>query len=63
VLDGETGTIVDGTDVGQIATAITEILADPDRAARMGAAGRRWAVDNWQWRRQAQRLAGLLTKT
>ncbi len=56
----ETGLIVDGTDVDQIATATSEILADPDRAARMGAAGRRWAVDNWQWRRQAARLAGLL---
>ena len=60
VRDDETGRIVDGTDVGQIATAISEILVDPDRAARMGAAGRRWAVDNWQWRSQAARLAGLL---
>jgi len=60
VRDGETGRIVDGTDVGQIATAISEILVDPDRAALMGAEGRRWAVDNWQWRRQAARLAGLL---
>ena len=60
VRDDETGRIVDGTDVGQIATAISEILVDPDRAARMGAAGRRWAVDNWQWRSQAPRLAGLL---
>jgi phosphatidylinositol alpha-1,6-mannosyltransferase len=63
VRDGETGSIVDGTDVDEIATAITGILVDPDRAARMGAAGRRWAVDNWQWRYQAQRLAGLLTRT
>jgi len=60
VRDGETGRIVDGTDIGQIATAISEILVDPDRAARMGAEGRRWAVDNWQWRSQAARLAGLL---
>jgi phosphatidylinositol alpha-1,6-mannosyltransferase len=60
VRHGETGLIVDGTDIDQIATATSEILADPDRAARMGAAGRRWAVDNWQWRSQAARLAGLL---
>jgi phosphatidyl-myo-inositol dimannoside synthase len=60
VRHGETGLIVDGTDLDQIATATSEILADPDRAARMGAAGRRWAVDNWQWRSQAARLAGLL---
>jgi phosphatidyl-myo-inositol dimannoside synthase len=56
----ETGLIVDGTDVDQIATATSDILADPDRAARMGEEGRRWAVDNWQWRSQAARLAGLL---
>ena len=49
------------TDVDQIATAITEILADRDRAARMGKAGRRWAVDNWQWRYQAARLGVLLS--
>jgi phosphatidyl-myo-inositol dimannoside synthase len=60
VRHGETGLIVDGTDLDQIATATSEILADPDRAGRMGAAGRRWAVDNWQWRSQAARLAGLL---
>jgi len=60
VRHGETGLIVDGTDLDQIATATSEILADPDRAARMGAAGRRWAVDNWQWRSQGARLAGLL---
>jgi phosphatidyl-myo-inositol dimannoside synthase len=60
VRHGETGLILDGTDIDQIATATSEILADPDRAARMGAAGRRWAVDNWQWRSQAARLAGLL---
>ena len=60
VRHGETGLIVDGTDLDQIATATSEILADPERAARMGAGGRRWAVDNWQWRSQAARLGGLL---
>ena len=62
VRDGETGLVVDGWDVGEIATAVSDILADPDRAARMGAAGRRWAVDNWQWRYQAARLAGLFER-
>lgn len=60
VLDGETGLVVDGWDVGAIASSVGDLLADPDRAARMGAAGRRWVVDNWQWRTQAQRLAALL---
>ena len=60
VVDGETGRVVDGTDVDEIATAVSDILGDPQRAAEMGAAGRRWAVDNWQWRNQAARLHALL---
>ena len=60
VRDGETGVVVDGWDVGAIAAAVGDLLADPDRAARMGAAGRRWVLDNWQWRTQARRLAALL---
>ena len=61
VLDGETGLVVDGWDVGAIAAAVSELLADPERAAQMGAAGRRWVVDNWQWRYQAARLRALLS--
>lgn len=60
VRDGETGVVVDGTDVGEVATAVSDILADPERRAAMGAAGRRWVVENWQWRTQAARLADLL---
>ncbi|BBX69649.1 glycosyltransferase family 4 protein [Mycolicibacterium psychrotolerans] len=60
VLDGETGLVVDGWDVGAIAAAVGDLLADPARAAAMGAAGRKWAVDHWQWSMQAQRLARLL---
>ncbi|OAN27383.1 glycosyltransferase family 4 protein [Mycolicibacterium iranicum] len=60
VVDGQTGHVVDGWDVGAIAAAVGNLLADPARAAEMGAAGRRWAVDNWQWSRQAQRLSRLL---
>lgn len=60
VLDGETGVVVDGWDVGAVAASVSDLLADPDRAARMGAAGRRWVVDNWQWSTQAARLAELL---
>jgi phosphatidyl-myo-inositol dimannoside synthase len=60
VQDGVTGLVANGSDLDEIATAVAEILTDPDRAAQMGAAGRRWAVDNWQWRTQAARLARLL---
>jgi len=60
VVDGETGLIVDGWDVGAIAAAVGDLLADRTRAAAMGAAGRTWAVENWQWQMQAARLARLL---
>jgi phosphatidylinositol alpha-1,6-mannosyltransferase len=61
VIDGETGLVVDGGDVGAIEVAVGDLLADPDRAKQMGAAGRRWVVENWQWRTKAQRLGELLT--
>jgi phosphatidylinositol alpha-1,6-mannosyltransferase len=61
VVDGETGLVVDGWDVGAIAAAVGDLLADPARAAAMGAAGRNWVVDNWQWRTKAERLSELLT--
>ena len=60
VVDGETGLVVDGWDVGAIAAAVGDLLADRTRAAAMGAAGRTWAVENWQWQMQAARLARLL---
>ncbi|MFY9920275.1 MAG: glycosyltransferase, partial [Mycobacterium sp.] len=61
VQDGVTGRVVNGNDVDEIASAVGEVLGDPERAAQMGAAGRRWAVDNWQWRNQAARLHVLLS--
>lgn len=60
VRNGVTGRVVDGRDVGEIAAAVGDLLADPARAAEMGDAGRRWAVDNWQWSNQAARLHALL---
>jgi phosphatidyl-myo-inositol dimannoside synthase len=61
VRDGETGLVVDGWDVGAIAAAVGDLLADPARAAAMGATGRQWVVENWQWRTKASRLSQLLS--
>jgi phosphatidyl-myo-inositol dimannoside synthase len=60
VVDGQTGVVVDGWDVGAIAAVVGDLLADPARAAAMGAAGRQWVVDNWRWRTKAASLAELL---
>ncbi|MBS9532963.1 glycosyltransferase family 4 protein [Mycobacterium sp. M1] len=60
VLAGRTGSVVDGTSVEQVGAAVAALLADPDRAAAMGAAARDWVQQHWRWDTQAQRLAALL---
>lgn len=60
VRHNETGIVVDGRSEQQVADAVTELLADPDRAAAMGAAGRAWATAQWRWDTLAARLAELL---
>ncbi|MFJ3927489.1 glycosyltransferase family 4 protein [Streptomyces sp. NPDC090022] len=61
VLDGRTGRVVDGTDTEVVAGTLTRLLLDPERAARMGAAGRRWAQESWSWEASARHLTRLLT--
>jgi starch synthase len=69
VADGETGLLVpieqatDGTGtpldparfVADLAAAIAELIADPARAAAMGKAGRRRAVEHFSWTAIAER--------
>ena len=57
---GETGTLVDGRDVHEVATAVADLLADPEQAAKLGAAGRDWMRSSWRWDQRADRLAALL---
>lgn len=49
VRDGQTGLVVDGTSTGQVAEAITGLLADRPRASAMGLRGRSWVLENWRW--------------
>ena len=60
VLDGRTGTLVDGTRVAEVASAVADLLEDPVRARAMGAAGRAWVEREWRWDVLAARLRGLL---
>lgn len=60
VLDHRTGRVVDGRDVDAITDAVGELLADPDRAAAMGAAGRDRVMSHWRWDTLAARMAELL---
>lgn len=60
VRHNETGLVVDGRSVREIAGAVADLLSDRDRAAAMGAAGRRWVTSQWCWDKLAARLADLL---
>jgi phosphatidylinositol alpha-1,6-mannosyltransferase len=60
VRHNKTGMVVDGRSVRQIADAVSELLADPDRAAAMGAAGRKWITAQWRSDDLAGRLSDLI---
>jgi glycosyltransferase involved in cell wall biosynthesis len=47
VLDGVTGYLVDPGDETSMARRITELLTDPAKAQRFGAAGRRHVIGHW----------------
>jgi phosphatidyl-myo-inositol dimannoside synthase len=49
VRSGETGYLVDGESVHEIAAAVGELLAEPAQAAAMGDRGRQWVSDDWSW--------------
>jgi starch synthase len=73
VVDGETGTLVPlelrpddpmtpadpDRYARDLATAINDLMADPDRRVRLGAAGRRRAVERFSWASVARETAGL----
>ena len=65
VVDGETGTLVDldpADPAGferDLAEAVNALVRDPERAAAMGAAGRRRAVEEFSWDAVAARTAEL----
>lgn len=60
VRDGETGFVVRGRDVAQLADRVAILLADRDLARQFGAAGRAWVEREWRWDTQAARMTTLL---
>ncbi|MFC0100094.1 glycosyltransferase family 4 protein [Micromonospora marina] len=60
VREGETGYVVGGRNVAQLADRVATLLADRDLARQFGAAGRAWVEREWRWETQAQRMAALL---
>jgi phosphatidylinositol alpha-1,6-mannosyltransferase len=60
LIDGATGLLVDGTEVGAVADTVVSLLEDPDRARAMGAAGRARVERHFTWARAAEQLSGWL---
>ena len=60
LIEGETGLAVDGLKPAQVAVAINSLLADPERARAMGARGRQWIIDEWEWQHWSKRFNELL---
>lgn len=60
LVPGETGLLVNGADVAEVADAVGSLLADPERADAMGRAGRERVERAFGWSRAAEQLAGWL---
>jgi phosphatidyl-myo-inositol dimannoside synthase len=60
VQEGRTGHVVDGRDLDALTEALAGLLADPDRAAAMGGAGRAWMRAEWSVPDRVERLRALL---
>jgi glycosyltransferase involved in cell wall biosynthesis len=59
VVDGETGLLVEPGDAGALADALSALLADRERAARMGAAGRERVLREFSASAMVERVLGL----
>jgi phosphatidylinositol alpha-1,6-mannosyltransferase len=57
---GETGYVVPGRGVAELAARLTELLADRRAGAAMGERGRAWMQREWRWELVAGRLASIL---
>ena len=60
LLEGETGFAVDGLNPHEVAAAISNLLSDENRAKAMGARGRQWIIDEWEWRHWSKAFNELL---
>jgi phosphatidylinositol alpha-1,6-mannosyltransferase len=62
VVEGETGAVVDGRRPGPVGRAVAALLADPQHARAMGAAGRRWVEAEFAWEAVVAKLEKLLAE-
>lgn len=56
IVDGETGYVCPPADHRAVAAGVTELLRNPERARRMGEAGREHIRHRWDWRQMVDTL-------
>ena len=61
LLEGETGFAVDGLNPDAVAEKVIYLLDNPEIASAMGARGRQWIVDEWEWHKWSARFNQLLS--
>lgn len=60
IRDGETGYVVPGTSVADLADRLKRLLNDPGAARAMGEKGLAWVHQEWRWEIITQRFAEIL---
>ena len=60
MLNGETGYVIPGRDVAQLAGRLIQLLGDRAGARAMGEKGLAWVDREWRWELVARRLAQIL---
>lgn len=60
VLEGETGFVVDGNDLSEIASTTIKLLKSKELRTQMGRRGRAWSEENWRWEIWSQRFNDLM---
>ena len=63
VIEGETGYVVDGRSVAEVADRVSSLLSDPGLARALGEQGRQWVEREWQWDAVSARLGTLLARS
>lgn len=62
VVSASGGGVIVAHESSAYASALSMLLADPDRRARMGGAGRRWVLTNRTYAKLAERVAAISTE-
>lgn len=62
VADGVTGFLVDPASECELVTALVTLLRDEETSRQLGAAGRRWTLQQFQWDASADKLASVVAE-